>query len=153
MGRRQGCSFILGIGIQGKAHSTNQSRGIDTKNTVGVRDEARGRKQEKAYLLAKVFGSVASTTDNAKTTGVCDGSNKSWSRSHIHSREIRQENRREWTTRVTNYECFTYPASRTGCLIPKSSVIGVVMVAIVNSEIYGSWEQYRVYIYLRFGEV
>ena len=153
MGRRQGCSFILGIGIQGKAHSTNQSRGIDTKNTVGVWDEARGRKQEEAYLLAKVFGSVASTTDNAKTTGVCDGSNKSWSRSHIHSREIRQENRREWTTRVTNYECFTYPASRTGCLIPKSSVIGVVMVAIVNSEIYGSWEQYRVYIYLRFGEV
>ena len=134
MGRRQGCSFILGIGIQGKAHSTNQSRGIDTKNTVGVWDEARGRKQEKAYLLAKDFGSVAKTTDNAKTTGICDGSSESWSSSHIHSGAIRQENRREWTTRVPNYECFTYPASRTGCLIPKSSVIGVVIVAIVNEQ-------------------
>ena len=116
------------------AHSTNQGRAIDTKNTAGVRDEARGRKQEKAYLLAKDFGSVAKTTDNAKTTGICDGSSESWSSSHIHSGAIRQENRREWTTRVPNYECFTYPASRTGCLIPKSSVIGVVIVAIVNEQ-------------------
>ena len=99
-----------------------------------MRDEARGRKQEKTYLLAKDFGSVAKTTDNAKTTGVCDGSSESWSSSHIHSGAIRQENRREWTTRVPNYECFTYPASRTGCLIPKSSVIGVVIVAIVNEQ-------------------
>jgi len=95
---------------------------------------SKGGKQEKTYLLAKDFGSVANTTNDAEATGVCDGSSEGWSSSHIHSGEIRQENHRRWTTRAPNYECFTYPASNTGCLIPKSSVIGVVMVAIVNGQ-------------------
>jgi hypothetical protein len=80
-----------------------------------------------AHLLAKDFRGISNTTNDAKATSIGDGSSELRTSSHIHSKiYIRMRNSSVGT------RAMTYPASRMGCWMPKSSVIGVVMTAIAT---------------------
>lgn len=78
------------------------------------------------YLLTEDFRGVSHTTNDTETTSIRHSSCKLRPSGNIHSIMYWISKELQRTTPMT-----THPASKMGCLMPKSSVMGVWIIAIV----------------------
>ena len=94
---------------------------IDAEGCVLVLKVSR----DGAYLLPQDLGGVPESTNDTKPARVRDRSRELGASGDVHSYE-------DVRTRGNVGNCSCAPARRMGCLMPKSSVTGVVIVVMVD---------------------